>query len=97
MTEMTGRAEVLSAAKAAVEDRGRAYSPPARNFQRIADLWSVILNVPIEPWEVALCLAAVKVARLAETEGHHPDSWIDLAGYAACGAEITMEVEDGTP
>ena len=103
------RAEVLSAARRAVEDRGEAYAPPGPNFARIADLWSAILGVPVEAWEVALCLAAVKIARLAETEGNHSDSWVDLAGYAACGAEVTdhfcpvceaeiakMEVDDGT-
>lgn len=83
------RADVLQAAKEAVENRGNAYAPPESNFARIADLWSAILGVPVEPWEVALCQAAVKIARLAETEGRHPDSWIDLAGYAACGAEVT--------
>ena len=94
---MSRRAEILNLAKSAVTDRGKAYSPPGPNFKRIADLWSAILGVPVEPWEVALCLSAVKIARLAETEGQHPDSWVDLAGYAACGAEITMEVDDGTP
>lgn len=38
------------------------------------------------PTDVALMLAMVKMARLAN-DPSHKDSWIDIAGYAACGAE----------
>ena len=88
---MMNRADVLQAAKEAVESRGKAYAPPNGNFRRIAALWEPILGIPVEPHEVALCLAALKIARLVEADGDHPDSWIDLAGYAACGAEVTTE------
>lgn len=30
-----------------------------------------------------------KIARL-ENDPHHHDSWVALAGYAACGAEIEL-------
>lgn len=36
---------------------------------------------------VALCMAELKIARAATNETHM-DSWVDLAGYAACGGEI---------
>jgi hypothetical protein len=29
----------------------------------------------------------LKVARLMHTPGH-VDSWVDIAGYAACGADV---------
>jgi len=91
---MMNRADVLTAAKEAVESRGKAYAPPNGNFRRIAALWEPILGIPVEPHEVALCLAALKIARLVEADGDHRDSWIDLAGYAACGAEVTTEDDD---
>ena len=72
-------------------------SPPNGNFRRIAALWEPILGCPVEPHEVALCLAALKIARLVEADGDHRDSWIDLAGYAACGAEVTTEDDDDAP
>jgi len=34
-----------------------------------------------------LMMALMKIARLRHNHGH-ADSWIDLAGYAACGGEI---------
>jgi hypothetical protein len=38
---------------------------------------------------VAAMLALMKLARLANQ--HKDDSWIDLAGYAALGAELAEE------
>lgn len=37
--------------------------------------------------DVAVMLALLKIARIATGHGT-ADSWIDLAGYAACGGEI---------
>jgi hypothetical protein len=34
--------------------------------------------------------ADLKLARL-ENQPDHMDSWVDLAGYAACGAEIAVD------
>ena len=61
------RADVLTAAKEAVESRGKAYAPPSGNFRRIAALWEPILGCPVDPHEVALCLAALKIARSIDT------------------------------
>jgi hypothetical protein len=36
-------------------------------------------------------LALLKIARIAGSGGTHKDSWLDLAGYAACGWE-TVDV-----
>ena len=55
--------------------------------QRIASLWSVVLGQDVTPEQVALCMTCLKVARLMETPAHE-DSWVDIAGYGACGAEI---------
>lgn len=41
----------------------------------------------ITPHDVAIMTILVKIARLANTPSH-ADSWADIAGYAACGAEI---------
>lgn len=37
--------------------------------------------------QVNLC-TLLKIARLANNP-EHMDSWVDLAGYAACGGEIS--------
>lgn len=82
------RSETLDRAKQCVcEDRASTYGPPEDNFARIAALASVAIGVPLTATDVAVFLVCVKLARL-RTSPAHGDNWIDLAGYAACGAEI---------
>lgn len=80
--------------------RRAAYGTPERNFQRIAALWNAhLLNrfsdecgldvfIPVlTPGDVAAFMRLMKEARLAETPDHR-DSFVDLVGYALCGAEV---------
>lgn len=94
-------ADVLEAAREAVADRAVTYGQPRDNFVRIARRWNAHLvnrygpfgPVPeMDPVDVAIMLDDVKSARL-ERAPNHIDSWIDKAGYAACGAEVA-ECED---
>lgn len=94
---MTKRA-LLDLAIAATADRGLNYGRPEDNFARIAAHWSAYLanRIPgtagptyISATDVAIMCALLKVARL-ENDPRHQDSWVDLAGYAACGAEIAL-------
>lgn len=91
------RAELLNAALDAVNRRPKAYGPPERNFDRIASLWQAYFDGKHEPGsfvsetcftavDVACMMVLMKVARIEETPDHD-DSWIDIAGYAACGSE----------
>lgn len=75
------------AAQAVASDRNRDYGEPEANFGRIASLWSLWLGRDISAPDVAALLLLVKVARLAHNVSHL-DSWVDIAGYAACGAEV---------
>lgn len=68
------------------------YGTPEDNFRVIADLWSIYLTgdmYTITPKDVAIMMALMKIGRIA-TGGEKPtlDSFVDLAGYAACAAEI---------
>ncbi len=80
--------DCLASALMCVQERGKAYALPAVAFGRTAALWSVILGMDVNPSQVALCMAGLKMARLIEAPGHE-DSWVDLAGYAACGCEAS--------
>lgn len=80
---------VLKEASAAVHDRGAVYAPPAENFRRIAERWSITLGVPIKAWQVAACMIDVKLARLANDPTHW-DSLVDIAGYAECWGMIVQ-------
>jgi hypothetical protein len=84
----TVRAAVLAeAAKIITKDRNSAYGEPEDNFGRIARLWAGWLQTEISTVDVAMLLLLVKIARLRATPTHM-DSWTDIAGYAACGAEV---------
>jgi hypothetical protein len=84
-----------SAAAIAAEvvlERRVGYGSPRKNFERLAQLFTVVLqdklSAPISPADVALLMIQLKVSRLCETPDHF-DSWVDIAGYADCGGEVT--------
>lgn len=68
--------------------RAKQYGGPEDNFERIAKLWSVIFGIKVTKEDVAMAMVAVKVARYASKSGFQPDTWVDIAGYAACGYEV---------
>lgn len=70
--------------------RQENYGSPEDNFRRIADLWTDYLNRGIEPHDVAIMMILMKAARLMNNPSHL-DSWIDIAGYAANGCELTTD------
>jgi hypothetical protein len=74
--------------------RQEHYGTPEDNFKRIAEYWQTYLRqtqledgpITIHSWDVATMMILMKVARLA-ADYLHDDSWLDIAGYAACGSE----------
>ena len=84
---MTRKECLDKAAQCVLQDRARQYGQVENNFERIADLWEAYLHAPISALDVAMMMALLKIAR-ARTNPAHGDSWVDLAGYAACGAEL---------
>ena len=82
------RAEILDKAKQCVcGQREKEYGSPEDNFLTIAKLWSAYKNVDFSANDVAMMMALLKIARI-RTGTATEDSFVDLAGYAACGAEI---------
>ena len=59
----------------------------AKEIQIIADLWSVYKGVSFSPVDVAMMMSLLKIARI-KSGGGTGDSFVDLAGYAACGGEL---------
>lgn len=91
------RKEILETAAACVcGQREEDYGSPEDNFETIAGLWEIYLkakcisspaDVCVMAEDVAMMMALLKIARIA-TGRSKPDSYIDLAGYAACGGEL---------
>ena len=73
---------ILSEAECIITgDRAEEYGDARVSFERIAHLWSTILEQRVTPLEVIRCMIALKVSRAAG--GYHRDSYVDIAGYAA--------------
>jgi hypothetical protein len=87
------RACVLDAARDAVlRDRAATHGAVENSFGQIAAVWSVRLGGAITAAQVALMLVDLKVARAWGNPGHG-DNWVDIAGYAACGGEVSGAFE----
>lgn len=71
-----------------VYNRSIEYPNLHDNFNDIAGHWSIILGHPVSADQVVLCMIALKLSRLSRNP-QHADSWVDVAGYSACGAEIS--------
>lgn len=101
------RSDILDKAKECVcGQREQDYGTPESNFQLIADLWNAYLgdncceNVEgyaclndLTPTDVAMMMALLKIARI-KNGGGTGDSFVDLAGYAACGGELNSLSKD---
>lgn len=96
----TPRGELLLEAYEIVhKDRNANYGNPEDNFAQIAALWTAYWqakckSLDVSPKytafdsaDVAVMNMLIKVARLAKNSNHH-DSAVDIAGYAACLADI---------
>lgn len=90
------RADILDQAKKCVcGQREQDYGTPESNFQLIADLWNDYLkkersSIVVDAMDVSMMMALLKIARI-RNGGGSGDSFVDLAGYAACGGEIWAE------
>lgn len=79
------------------KDRNTAYGEPEDNFQNIADVWNGMGfqrddGDPITATDVAKLMIGMKLARLKHNPTHE-DSWVDIAGYAACGMQSAERTE----
>lgn len=82
------RVSILNRAMTKItQERQEEYGDPQVNLGRVADMWTATLGIRVTEKMVALLLAQLKIARLA-FDPENMDSWEDLIGYAALGAEL---------
>jgi hypothetical protein len=92
--KVSPRQDMLTQAGAIISgERDVQYGGPEDNFGRIAKIWSVLFGREFTNEDVAMAMVAVKVARYASNSGFQPDTWVDIAGYAACGYEVGLNVQ----
>jgi len=93
---MTREEIIAEVSKCVSRERNASYGEPADNFRAIADFWNVYLTsrgMPLENQlnaaDIATMMGLVKIARIATGRGEI-DNFVDLAGYAVCGGEVSV-------
>lgn len=82
------RSEILQQAEKMVcGHREQDYGSPENNFDIIAKLWTAYSGHDFNAVDVAMMMALLKIARI-KSGRMTEDSFIDGAGYFACGGEI---------
>ncbi len=96
--EKSPRRELLEEAADLIDgDRNVSYGSPTQNFQNIAELWNTRFAHMLKDGEkftaadVADSMILVKVARNIANQKR--DNWADIAGYAGCGYEASLDDE----
>lgn len=93
-SEEVSRASILNEAKKCVcGQREQDYGSPEDNFITIALLWTAYKGVNFTAVDVSMMMSLLKIARIS-TGTATKDSFVDLAGYAACGGEIRFKEEN---
>ena len=85
------RSQILEKAKECVTGkRPEDYGSPENNFQTIADFWNTYIKATrakeLSAKDVAVMMSLLKIARITKSDSI--DSFIDLAGYAACAGQF---------
>lgn len=88
------------AKKCVCTDRNQQYGEPEQNFAVIAQLWQAYLQatlksdeIEILPTDVAMMMVLFKAGRRATAVTEKADTYVDIAGYAACGCECATGKE----
>ena len=84
---MSSLVNTLQNVQCIIQERQQHYGAPLANFTEISKRWSLTLDTPVTPAQVALCMIDLKISRLTNNPTHK-DSLLDILGYAACLSEI---------
>lgn len=97
-TEIKSREDILRAAiRCVCTDRNEQYGEPEDSFSCIAEYWQKYLidrcgefgaDVCIPAEDVAVMMMLFKIARYITADTPIVDTFVDIAGYAACAGEI---------
>lgn len=81
--------DILTNAADTILIRGTTHGHYELTMLRTSKLWSEYLERSIDPVDVAICMALVKLARIKETRQHN-DNWVDICAYLAIAGELAV-------
>lgn len=79
----------MSTSEPILVERGKQWGDPVYTHERIARVWSGILNFHVTAHDVALCMVALKLVR-ASVNPAEPDSYTDAKGYSDIAMMIAI-------
>ena len=82
--------DLLTNAADTIAERSTTHGHYDLTMLRTSKLWSDYLEREIEPMDVAICMALVKLARIMETKSNN-DSWVDAVAYFAIAGELAVK------
>ena len=83
--------DLLTNAADTIAERSRTHGHYDLTMLRTSKLWSDYLEREIDPMDVAICMALVKLARIMEARGHHDDNFLDAVAYMAIAGELAVK------
>jgi hypothetical protein len=82
--------DLLTSAADIIDERSRTHGHYDLTMLRTAKLWTDFLEREIDPMDVAICMALVKLARIMETRNVH-DNFLDAVAYFAISGELAVK------
>lgn len=82
--------DLLTNAADTIAERSRTHGHYDLTMLRTSKLWSDYLERDIDPMDVAICMALVKLARIMETRSHD-DNFLDAIAYMAIAGELAVK------
>lgn len=82
--------DILTDAAHTIDERAKTYGHYDLTMLRTAKLWGDYLEREVDPMDVAICMALVKLARVMETRNVH-DNFLDAVSYFAVAGELAVK------
>ena len=83
--------DFLTNAADTIDERARTHGHYDLTALRTAKLWSDYLEREIDPMDVSICMALLKIARIMEARGSHNDNFLDAVAYLAISGELAVK------
>lgn len=82
--------DLLTNAADIIDERSKTHGHYDLTMLRTAKLWTDFLEREVDPMDVAICMALVKLARIMETRNVH-DNFLDAVAYFAISGELAVK------
>ena len=83
--------ELLANAADTIAERSKTHGHYDLTILRASKLWSDYLEREVDPMDVSICMALLKLARVMEARGTHDDNFLDMCAYVAIAGSLAVK------